>query len=101
MKRYLICSIDLQPKLKSEQSVIVEYFRTEEEEPDECCDKSKPFGIEVVKRQNIDGVTYREIKSVKNIGRSTEIVDNILELLRKNSVTPISVSDILEDLSII
>ena len=101
MKRNLIGLVDLKPQLKCEQSVIVEYFRTQGEEDDEKYDDVKPYGLEVVKKQKIDGITYREIKTVDYISDNTQKIDNILNLLCKNNVTPICVSDVLEDLKII
>lgn len=101
MKRSLIGSVDLKPQMKSEQSVVVEYFRTEEEEFDDNYNQKRPFGIEVIKKQEIDGIVYRETKAVKHIGNSTDKVDRLLKLLCKNSVTPICVGDVLEDLNAI
>lgn len=101
MKRNLIGLVDLKPQLECEQSVIVEYFRIKGEEDDEKYDIAKPYGLEVVKKQKIDGITYREIKTVDCISDSTEKIDNILNLLCRNSVTPVCVSDVLEDLKVV
>ena len=101
MKRNLMGFVDLKDELESNNSVVVEYFRTEEEETDESYNPKKPLGIEVVKKENIGGITYRETKLVKHIGNSIEKIDKILELLRRNSVTPICVADVLEDLRVI
>lgn len=98
MKRNLIGVIDLKPELKCEQAVIVEYSRIEDEEGDENYNRLRPFGIEVVKKQKIDDIIYREVKMVKNICESADKADRLLMLLCKNSVTPICVADILEDL---
>lgn len=97
MKKSLIGSVDLKPQLKCEQEVVVEYFRTEAEE----CKNKKVFGIEVVKKQLIDGIVYREIKTVNKISDDTEVIDRVLKTLCKNSVTPVSVGDVLEDMKII
>lgn len=101
LKRNLMGFVDLKEELKSNNNVVVEYFRTEEEETDENYNPKKPLGIEVVKKEDIDGITYRETKLVKHIGNSAEKIDKILELLRRNSVTPICVADVLEDLRVI
>lgn len=100
MKKKLFGVIDLKPSLKCEQSVLIEYYILEYEEFDEDYDYKKPFGIEVMKKQLIDGVVYREIKIVKHISSNMEQVKNLLEILRKNSVTPITVADVLEDLAV-
>ena len=98
MKKSLVGVIDLKPELKCEQSVIVEYFRTETEEGEESHFHSRPYGIEVVKKQKIDGIIYREIKSINNITNTAESADELLGLLCRNSVTPICVSEVLEDI---
>lgn len=100
MKRKIFGVVDLKKKLKCEQSVLVEYYIVEEEKSDENYDEQKPYGIEVMKKQIIDGVTYREIKTVRNISDSSEQVAKLLDILKRNSVTPITVADVLEDLSV-
>lgn len=100
MKKKLFGIIDLKPNLKCEQSVLIEYYIWEDEETDEDYDYKKPFGIEVMKKQIIDGVVYREIKTVKHISDNKEQVKNLLEILKRNSVTPITVADVLEDLAV-
>ena len=100
VKKKLFGTVDLKPMLKREQSVLVEYYITEKEGDDEGYNRNRPYGIEVVKKQKIDGVTYREVKRVNDISNSTEQVNNLLALLHRNSVTPISVSDVLEDLAV-
>lgn len=99
MKKSLVGVIDLKPELKCEQSVIAEYFRTETEEGEECHVSARPYGIEVVKKQKVDGIIYREIKSVHSIAESAAEADRLLDILCRNSVTPICVSDVLEDIS--
>lgn len=101
MKKQLIGSIDLKEKLQSPESVVVEYFRTETEEWEECYNPKKYIGIEVVKNELLNGVTYREIKTITHIGADVKRVDGILDMLCRNNVTPVCVSDVLEDLNVI
>lgn len=100
MKKKMFGVIDLKPKLKCEQAVLVEYYMTEEEESDENYDEKKPYGIEVIKKQLIDGVTYREIKTVNGISCDVQKINDLLAILSRNSVTPITVGDVLEDLAV-
>ena len=101
MKKWLYKTADLAPMMQREQSVFVEYYTLETEENDESYNKKKPYGIEVVKKQIIDGSTYREIKRVESIGCDSAQVERLLDLLHRNTVTPITVGDVLEDLSVI
>ncbi len=100
MKKKLFGTVDLKPMLKCEQSVLVEYYMTEKEEDDENYDDKKTYGIEVVKKQKIDGTTYREIKRVNDMSNDAEQIINLLAILHRNSVTPITVADVLEDLAV-
>ncbi|MBR0278010.1 MAG: hypothetical protein IJQ50_06090 [Clostridia bacterium] len=97
MKKELYGSIDLKQQMKCKQPVIVEYFITEQEDGDRGYDKNKPFGIEVIKKQTIDGIIYREIKTVNHISENADRVNSLLNILHRNGVTPICVSDVLED----
>lgn len=100
MKKNLFGVVDLKPILKREQSVLIEYYLTEKEEEDEDFNSKKPYGIEVVKKQKIDGVTYREIKRVNDMSDDAENLKKLLSILYRNSVTPITVGDVLEDLAV-
>ena len=100
LKKNLFGVVDLKPMLKREESVLVEYYLTEKEEEDEDFDSKKPYGIEVVKKQKIDGVTYREIKRVNDMSADAESLKKLLAILHRNSVTPITVGDVLEDLAV-
>lgn len=100
LKKNLFGVVDLKPILKREQSVLIEYYLTEKEEEDEDFNSKKPYGIEVVKKQKIDGVTYREIKRVNDMSDDAENLKKLLSILYRNSVTPITVGDVLEDLAI-
>lgn len=100
LKKNLFGVVDLKPILKREQSVLIEYYLTEKEEEDEDFNSKKPYGIEVVKKQKIDGVTYREIKRVNDMSGDAENLKKLLSILYRNSVTPITVGDVLEDLAI-
>ncbi len=97
MKKSLFGIVDLKAELKCEQSVFVEYYITEE---DDEYNGLKPYGIEVVKKQKIDGVVYREIKSVATMSDNRAEIENLLEILHRNTVTPITVGDVLEDLTV-
>lgn len=79
---------------------MVEYYISEDEKDDENYNEKKPFGIEVVKKQKINGSIYKEIKTVRHLTDSISQAEKLLLLLHRNSVTPITVSEILEDLAV-
>lgn len=64
-------------------------------------DKNVSYGMQVVKKQT-DGNTMKvETKEFSNIVDTEEKVDNILEILKRNKVTPVAVRDVLEDMKIL
>ncbi len=71
----------------------LEYYKTSGAE-----NVQKRFGIEVVKTEYIDGNVNIETKEIKNITDDEQTQDEILNLLKRNEVTPIAVQDIIDDL---
>lgn len=73
------------------------YYKTRELEKM----NDKRFGIEIVKKE-IDGIkTKVEMKEFSGIVDTEEKVDSILEILRRNKVTPVAVCDVLEDMKVL
>ncbi len=66
----------------------IEYYKIEEE--------TGTYGIEIVKKQENE-----EEKKIVKISQEEEKVEELLETLKRNKVTPIEVEYILEDLSYI
>ena len=75
-----------------EYPIKLEYFKTLEENDEE------KFGIEVVKTEYLDNKVNIETKEINNITNNIEEADRILEILRKNEVTPIGVEDVLQEI---
>ena len=71
----------------------IEYYKLV---PDENQIK-REYGIKVIKTEYKENVDIEE-KVIKNITNDENIVDKVLELFKKNEVTPISVREVLEDL---
>lgn len=57
------------------------------------------FGIEVVKTEYIPNNTKIENKEITYLSNDEQKVNEILTIFKENEVTPISVEDILSDLS--
>ena len=60
----------------------------------DCCGE-KLYGIEVVKKDNDQ---YIESELIKNLSNSREDTKGILNILAKNTVTPIGLSSVIDDL---
>lgn len=62
-------------------------------------DSIPKFGINVVKKEYIENNTKVEEKEIKYLSSNEENVNNVLEILKQNKVTPIGVKDVMMDLS--
>lgn len=71
----------------------LEYYKTSGEE-----NVQKIFGIEVIKTEYIDGNVKVESKEIKDITNDEQRENEILDLLKRNEVTPVGLQDVLEDL---
>ena len=70
---------------------IVEYYKIFHE-------NSKKIGIEVIKKIKIENDEIIERKEVDDILDSEEKADKLLEILKRNKVTPIALKDVIDDL---
>ena len=83
--------------LKSNEKIELEYYEThnllEENE--------RKYGIEVVKRNQKNEKFNIESKIVNNISKEENKVNRLLEILMINKVTPVTVDDIISDISVL
>lgn len=61
--------------------------------------KNKKYGIKVVKTEYLKDNMKIENKEIKDLTNSENRTNKILEILKENKVTPISVQDIICDFS--
>ena len=79
------------------ESVSIEYYVIEYETENEGINITT-YGIEVVKRQKIDGITYSEIKTIADICSSERIILAMVKTISNNTVTPITLEEVIEDM---
>lgn len=88
-------------KLKEEGKgypIKIEYYKKINE--DEILNKQKAkYGISIVKTEYIPNNTKVERKDIKYLSNDELKINNILKLFKENEVTPISVEEIITDLS--
>ena len=78
-------------KLKEEgieYPIKVEYYKIKEEDK---------FGIEIIKKEYKEPRIRVEKQEIKSLSTDECEIDRMLELLKKNQVTPISSQEIIED----
>lgn len=61
--------------------------------------KGTKFGIDVIKTEYIKNDTKVEEKEIKYLSNDEQKVNEILEILKCNEVTPISLNDVIVDFS--
>lgn len=79
-----------------EYPIKLEYFKTLKDKES----VGNKYGIQVVKIEYLDKDISIESKEIENITNKEEKINDILNLLKRNEVTPVGVSDVLEDLNI-
>lgn len=61
--------------------------------------KNEKYGIKIVKTEYLQDDTKVEDKTIKYLSSNEQKVNDILEILKYNQVTPISVQDVICDFS--
>lgn len=83
-------SVDFNENYKIE----LDYYKTSNKT------SNKPYGIEIVKRTIERDKIDTENKIINNICNKEQETNKLLDILMSNKVTPISVEDIIHDLTI-
>ena len=73
----------------------IEYYKIQENNKDSSDFK---YGIEIVKKEFKEKNINVEVKDVFNIIKEEKRANNILEILKRNMVTPIGLNDVINDL---
>lgn len=71
----------------------LEYYKIENKE-----NTKEEYGIEVVKTEYIQDNVLVESKRIDKITDNENVANNVLELFKRNEVTPIAANEIIEDL---
>lgn len=80
------------------EPIKLEYYKIINEDEMVKGENSK-YGIKIVKTQYIKEDTKVEEKTIKYLTSNEQKVNDILQILKDNEVTPISVQDIIYDMS--
>lgn len=81
-----------------DHSIKLEYYKIINE--DEFINKNQAkYGIKVVKTEYLKDDTKVENKEIRYLSNSEQKTNELLEILKRNEVTPISIQDIIYDFS--
>lgn len=84
-------------ELKEDEKIELEYYETHN-----LAEKNeRKYGIEVVKKKDKKEKFNIESKIINNISNEEKEVNKLLEILMMNKVTPITVDDIISDISVL
>ena len=83
--------------MKTDEKIELEYYETHN-----LAEKSeRKYGIEIIKRKEKSEKFNIESKVVNNLSNEEKVIDRLLEILMLNKVTPVSVDDIISDISVL
>ncbi len=96
--RKLVKTVNVAAEETDEKAFFLDYYILEKEVQVEGICISR-FGLEIYKRaQRKDGTPYAEYRKVFDLFQTEAEAEEMLLLMARNTVTPISMKDILEDL---
>lgn len=75
-------------------NIKIEYYKVKNTN----VENNAAYGIEIVKKEYLNGNEKEEKESMKNLTKSEEKVETILEILKRNVVTPTSLEYIITDM---
>lgn len=85
-------------EMEGDRKIELEYYETKKNIL--FFKSNKPYGIEVVKRCKKKEKTNIETAIINNICKQEQDTYRLLEILKTNKVTPISVKEIISDLRV-
>ena len=100
--KMFVSSTFMEPKPLKEEGIYhpikLEYYKIINEDDITKHEKAK-FGIKVVKTEYIENNIKTEDKKIQYISNDEKRIEEFLNLLKENEVTPIAVEDVLSDFS--
>lgn len=58
----------------------------------------RTYGIEIIKTEYFNGKKLKESENIYNVTTDEGVVDNLLNILRENKVTPIGLDDAVDEI---
>lgn len=94
-KLYGVAKIDKLELDQHNQEIDIKYYRIKKLIRKRT---NKKYGIEIIKEQKQGKIITREKSRINNISNNKEIIENLLKILIKNRVTPMTTKDVITDL---
>lgn len=58
----------------------------------------RTYGIEIVKTEYINNKKLKESEDIYNVTNDESVIDRLLNVLKENQVTPISLNDVVDEI---
>lgn len=84
-------------EIENDEKIELEYYETRQL----VKEHERKYGIEIVKRKEKCEKFNIESKIVNNISNEEKTIDKLLQILMVNKVTPITVDDVISDISVL
>lgn len=84
-------------EIRDSERIELEYYETHNAEEK----NGRKYGIEVIKKEDENKKFNIETKVINNISNEEKEINKLLNLLMINKVTPITVDDIISDISVL
>jgi len=97
LRKFLYSAKNIPTCKNNYDAFTLEYYITETEVSNENS-AYKTYGIEIIKKQEINGIVYSEIKTIPGICSSENTVISMIKVIFDNTVTPITLGDIISDM---
>lgn len=75
----------------------LEYYKISKRGQQNIGKKTNLYGIEIIKKEYFGRKHIKEKENIYNITNDETVIDNLLQVLRKNKVTPITLNDVIEE----
>ena len=81
----------------SRNRIELEYYKISKKAAKNVGKKTNVYGIEIVKKEYLGKKKHKEKSDIYNLTNDEHVIDNLLQILRRNKVTPISLNDVIEE----
>ena len=95
----LLDAEDLKDKV-NKYPIALEYYKISNKRKGLVNEEYEVYGVEIIKKEYIGEEIKTESNRIDNITKNEETLDKVIKLLKDNTVTPISLDDVINDMFI-
>ena len=76
----------------------LEYYKVSQNRTNIINEDYEIYGVEIIKKEYIEDRIETESMCVENLTKNEKTVDKIIKILKDNTVTPITLKDVINDM---